>query len=312
MSRITQEQIEQARQIDILAYMQTHEPDELVRVGSKEYKTRTHDSLRISENGKWNWCSQGFGGTNALNYLIRVKGIDFVSAVRLLCESSPVPTGQSENHAIRSRDRPSPVPFSVPTPDQSNKTVLQYLRGRGISDHVLTFCINQKLLYQTNRKGYKNCVFIGRDGHGNAKYACVRGCGGDFRGDVAGSQKRFGFCIPASNPDATKVEVYEAPIDALSGATLRMQRKREWRSVHYLALGGLNYHALDQFLSDHPKVRTLQLCLDADEPGCTFAGKVMQKYSEQGYSVQNLVPPKGKDVNEYLQIRLGLKKEQER
>ena len=91
-----------------------------------------------------------------------------------------------------------------------------------------------------------------------------------------------------------------------------MQRKREWRSVHYLALGGLNYHALDQFLSDHPKVRTLQLCLDADEPGRTFAAKLIQKYSECGYSVQNLVPPKGKDINEYLQIRLGLKKEQER
>lgn len=305
MSGITQEQIEQARQIGILAYMQTYEPQELVKVGTHEYRTRTHDSLRISENGKWNWCSQGFGGTNALNYLVHVKGLDFVSAVQQLCGIAPVSAitaRQTYEKALK--DQPPPVVFSAPPRDAENATVLRYLRGRGIRDPVLQYCIEQGTLYQTDRKGYKNCVFLGKDGAGNPQYACVRGCGGDFRGDVAGSQKRFGFCIPARDPDAARVEVYEAPIDALSGASLRILAGRDWRTVHYLALGGLNYHALEQFLAGHPQVKTLQLCLDADEPGRAFAQKLIEKYSAQGYVVKDLPPPKGKDYNEYLQTRL--------
>lgn len=305
MNGVTKQQIEQARQIGILAYMQAYEPQELVKVGTHEYKTRTHDSLRISENGKWNWCSQGFGGTNALNYLVHVKGLDFVSAVQQLCGIAPVSAiAARQTYEKALKDQLPPIPFSAPPRDTDNAAVLRYLRGRGIRDPVLNHCIEQGTLYQTDRKGYKNCVFLGKDGAGNPQYACVRGCGGDFRGDVAGSQKRFGFCIPARDPDAARVEVYEAPIDALSGASLRILAGRDWRTVHYLTLGGLNYHALEQFLVGHPQVKTLQLCLDADEPGQAFAQKLIEKYSAQGYVVKDLPPPKGKDYNEYLQTRL--------
>lgn len=215
MSGITQEQIEQARQIGILAYMQTYEPQELVKVGQHEYKTRTHDSLRISENGKWNWCSQGFGGTNALNYLVHVKGLDFVSAVQQLCGIMPVSAIAARSTYEKAlKDQPPPTPFSAPPRDADNTAALRYLRGRGIRDPVLNYCIEQGTLYQADRKGYKNCVFLGRDGAGKPQYACVRGCGGDFRGDVAGSQKRFGFCIPARDPDAARVVL----VDGGSGA----------------------------------------------------------------------------------------------
>ena len=305
MNGVTKQQIEQARQIGIWAYMQTYEPQELVKVSQHEYRTRTHDSLRISENGKWNWCSHGFGGTNALNYLVHVKGLSFVSAVQQLCGIAPVsPAAACQAYEKAIKNQPPPVMFSAPPRDRDNAAVLRYLRGRGIRDPVLQYCIEQSILYQTDRKGYKNCVFLGRDGKNIPRYACVRGCGGDFRGDVAGSQKRFGFYIPASDPDAGRVEVYEAPIDALSGASLRVLAGRDWRTVHYLSLGGLNYHALEHFLSVHPQVKTLQLCLDADEPGRAFAQKLIEKYTEQGYVAKDLPPPKGKDYNEYLQLRL--------
>ena len=176
-------------------------------------------------------------------------------------------------------------------------------------------CVNQKMLYQTDRKGYKNCVFLSRDGNGNAKYACVRGCTGDFRGDVSGSQKRFGFCIPALDPDATRVETYDAPIDALSGASLRTMRQREWRTVHYLSLGGLNYHALEQFWLTIRKCASSSFALtqmDLAELLRPSRTKRVEKYTAQGYAVDDLIPPKGKDVNDYLRIRLGLKKEHER
>ena len=67
------EAIERARQVDLLTYLQTCEPQELVHVSGNVYCTKTHDSLRIS-NGKWCWFSRGIGGYSALDYLIKVKG----------------------------------------------------------------------------------------------------------------------------------------------------------------------------------------------------------------------------------------------
>lgn len=303
---MTKEQITQARQIDLLAYLQTYAPEELVKVGTHEYATKTHDSLRISENGKWNWCSRGFGGTNALNYLVRVEGVDFVSAVRRLCDGTSMAAlpVQAEVYSEMKERENKQKPFAAPIPDRNNTAVREYLHKRGISDAVLRFCEKAGIVYQTERKGYKNCVFVGRDESGQAQYACLRGCGGDFRGDVAGSQKRYGFCIPAKEPEAAAVEVYEAPIDALSGASLRVLAGREWRTVSYLSLGGLNYQALAHFLANHPRVKKLQLCLDADEPGRAFAAKLREMYSAKGYAVLDIPPPKGKDCNEYLRLRV--------
>ena len=65
------ETIERARQVDLLTYLQTCEPQELVHVSGNVYCTKTHDSLRIS-NGKWCWFSRGIGGYSALDYLIKV------------------------------------------------------------------------------------------------------------------------------------------------------------------------------------------------------------------------------------------------
>ena len=70
------EAIERARQVDLLTYLQTCEPQELVHVSGNVYCTKTHDSLRIS-NGKWCWFSRGIGGYSALDYLIKVNGYSF-------------------------------------------------------------------------------------------------------------------------------------------------------------------------------------------------------------------------------------------
>ena len=64
--------IEQARQIDLLSYLQRYEPSNLKRVAGNVYCTREHDSLKIS-NGKWYWWSRGIGGYSALDYLMKVQ-----------------------------------------------------------------------------------------------------------------------------------------------------------------------------------------------------------------------------------------------
>ncbi len=257
MPGVSQAQIEQARSVDLLTYMRTYEPQELVRKGQHEFCTCTHDSLRISDNGKWNWCSHGFGGKSALDYLIRGQGMDFVSAVRLLCEAQPAPVVfQQVTPSVVTANEIPLQPFALPEADKDFDAAAQYLRGRAIASRVLQTCSKEGLLYQTTRGGFRNCVFVGRDEAGVPRFACIRGCQGTFRGDVRSSDKRYAFCILATDAETVPVEVYEAPIDAMSGASIRLYEKKEdWRSVSYLAISGLNYMALEHFLGQHPGVR---------------------------------------------------------
>ena len=80
MSLISKEDIERAREMDLLTYLTYHEPGNLKHVSGDVYCTREHDSLIIN-NGKWCWFSQGIGGKGALDYLINVKGLPFRDAV---------------------------------------------------------------------------------------------------------------------------------------------------------------------------------------------------------------------------------------
>ena len=80
MAYFTQDQIDRAKSIDLLTYLKNNNPDELVFDSRNSYKTRTHDSLKIS-NGMWFWFSRGIGGKSALDYLINVEGYSFTEAV---------------------------------------------------------------------------------------------------------------------------------------------------------------------------------------------------------------------------------------
>lgn len=53
MGYVTPEQITQAKELDLLTYLRSYEPDNLVHFSGNTYCTREHDSLKIS-NGKWN------------------------------------------------------------------------------------------------------------------------------------------------------------------------------------------------------------------------------------------------------------------
>lgn len=87
-----QKNIEAARRISVMQYLETYHPGELVRKTDKEYCTKTHSSLVITPaNGLFHWFSQSKGGNNALDYLVKVEGMDFVSAVRLLSAMAPAP-----------------------------------------------------------------------------------------------------------------------------------------------------------------------------------------------------------------------------
>ena len=112
MGYVTPEQIAQAKEWDLLTYLQRYDPHQLVHVGGSTYCTREHDSLKIS-NGKWNWFSRKIGGKTALDYLIKVQGFSFTEAVEALTGRTSLPRLRRLKPGQRSRN---PGNWSFPNP----------------------------------------------------------------------------------------------------------------------------------------------------------------------------------------------------
>lgn len=220
-----QKNIEAARSVTIMQYLATCHPGELVRKADDEYCTKTHSSLVITPSKDlFHWFSQNIGGRSALDYMTNVERVDFVSAVRFLNELTPVPVSSQMAKMPTPAKQQDSREFELPKADKNCEAVAAYLMHRGISPKVLRYCLNEGILYQTTRGNYRNCVFVGKDEGGVPRSAFQRGCQGTYRGDVTGSQKKYGFLMQAENLDCDTVELYEAPIDAMSGATLRQYK----------------------------------------------------------------------------------------
>lgn len=309
---VTPEQIEKAKQMDLLTYLQSYEPGNLKKISHDTWCTKEHDSLKIS-NGKWHWFSRHIGGKTALDYLIKVKGISFVKAVEIITGYAavlpPVYTGI---------EKPiEPKKLELPLYNEDICEVRRYLKGRGISDTVIDFCHENKMLYEDAK--YHNCVFLGYDGN-TPKYGAVRSTVSDFKRDLTGSDKRFSFFIPAESDTGT-VHLFESAIDLLSYASLEIKVKRNWRRDDLLSLAGVYKTdkkqdiplALRTYLERHTGTKAVYLHLDNDEVGRMATKQITEALSSQ-YTVIDQPPQSGKDFNDYLknEIRKEKRKEQVR
>lgn len=296
MAGVSAEEIARAKQWDLLSYLQTYEPDELKRSGPNEYRTVSHDSLVIS-NGLWDWKSQGIGGQTALDYLIKVQGQGFVDAVRTLCGNAvPIPF-----QPVKKRTEPKkPIPFVLPEAAPCATAAISYLQRRGIDGEILSRCMQTGIFYES--RNYHNCVFVGKDRDGFARFACLRGTLGSFKADAPGSDKRYGFCLSPRSSSSRYACVFESPTDALSLATLRKMKNTDWEDCYYLSLGGTSPLALLQFLHDRPEIDRVYLCLDNDRAGMDGMARLEAAIHGRPLTVERKPPPMehGKDYNALL------------
>ncbi|HMM31852.1 MAG TPA: DUF3991 and toprim domain-containing protein [Clostridia bacterium] len=302
---VTPEQIAEAKKLDLFSYLSLYEPNELVHVAGNEYCTRTHDSLKIS-NGLWRWCSRDIAGRTALDYLIKVRGISFVDAVKQLCSFSvPLPERTATNKsATKPQER---APFFLPAANFTNNVVIDYLcNKRGLPQEVVASCIKRKLIYEA--KEHHNAVFVGYDKSGLPRFATLRGCyEKPFKKDVEGSNKAIGFSLPARSPQADIVCVFESAIDAISFGVLHQKGD----CSHLLSLGGVAPLALERYLSDYPQIKQVVLGLDNDAQGRKASAKIAALLEGRGYEVHDMPPQLGKDYNEELLARRALKRDRE-
>lgn len=312
MPGVTKEQIQQAREADLFSYLQFHEPSVLKRDGPN-YRHREHDSL-VYVTGKryWYWNSRG-RKINALDYLMEIRGYGLVEAVNSLIGSDvqrlerPEKTGRSNKEAAVYQDTEKKKKFSLPWARVCPASAVSYLQRRGINTDIIDRCLRLRIMFETCYKGEEACVFVGQDDAGKAKFACVRSIRGSMRKDIYGSDKQFNFCYPPMNPGCRHLAVFEAPIDALSHATL--QEIDDWKWDGYrLSLGGTSAVALVSFLERHPEIVRVTLHMDNDQGGRINARKIKAMLHENPkfkHIRVSVNPPRGvKDYNEKLLERI--------
>lgn len=318
MPGVTAEQISRAREIDLLSYLSAYEPNELFRDGPGRYITATHSSLVIS-NGKWIWNGGGVAGVSALDYLTKVRGMGFVSAVETLT-GERAESARSYQAAAKTQPTPERLPFYPPRPVRYPNGAVSYLQKRGIHSAVISQCLREGVLYESRyynpRSDLHNapiCVFAGKNETGEIKFAAQRGIDIDLKRDKYGSDKRFGFCIPAVSGQDRHVAVFEAPIDAMSHVSLQRIQGWNWGG-HRLSLGGTSDVALIAFLERNPQILRVILHLDNDKAGIIAARKIKATLTADSrfhHIRVSVNPPRGaKDYNVLLLQTISAEREQ--
>lgn len=143
-------------------------------------------------------------------------------------EIQQAPAYRSATEKAHVQKEPEKKPFSLPWVRRCATSAVSYLQRRGISSDVIGRCFRKGLFYEARYHGEPVCVFVGKDEAGKAKFACMRSITGNLRKDVYGSDKEYSFCYPPRNPGSRHVAVFEAPIDALSHATLQELKGWKW------------------------------------------------------------------------------------
>ena len=306
------EAIEKARSIDLLTYLRTYEPYELERCGNNVYCTKSHDSLKIS-NGKWFWWSRGFGSSNALDYLVKVKGLELPEAVRILTDTTVVrPSFSLPEAKVKRYDR-----LMMPRHNFACRKARQYLVARGISERIIDDCIAKRTIAESDR--YGSVFFIGYDEKGEMKYCSWRATDGTTnRKDIAGSDKTYTFRLIAEGKKDS-VFVFESAIDLLSYATILNANGGDYKHENLLSVSGIyapngSYEntkvpvSLTDFLSKNPGVKKIFLCYDNDDKGRRGAAALGYVLGGR-YEVKFTPPPDGsKDYNDYLMNLINDKK----
>ena len=246
--------------------------------------------------------------------LIKVRGMDFVEAVQTIMGNGSVSFPTCEN--IKSyENQPLLLPEKSPTTD----VVFDYLFGRGIDYEIINYCLEQKLIIES--LPYHNAVFIGYDENKEPKYAAYRATNQSrIMGDCTGSKKQYSFRLTAENTG--EVHLFECAIDLLSYATLMKLEGKDWRQFNLVSLAGVYSPkqnigdskvpvTLGRLLEKDKTIRRIVLHLDNDIAG-RKATKALQTILSDKYEVVDDPPQYGKDVNDFLCIKLGISKKHER
>lgn len=309
---VPREIVKQAKQIDLLTYFMNNNPSELVKKGTGTYSLKTHDSVIIS-NGLWHRFSTNEAGKTALDYLIKVEKMTLQEAVSSILNRDIVTYVRTETEKNK-----EPRRLLIPEKSTTNKEIISYLKNRGIDEDIINYCIDNNLIYQENKTN--NVVFLGYDNEHNIKYAGCRSTNEKkIMRDAKGSSKEFSFRM-LSKITNNSLHIFESSIDLLSYATLLKLKGYDYQNQNLLALAGVYQSsknienskvpiAVQNFLNENKNTQDIVLHFDNDRAGREATKALIIALNR--YNIYDIPAPYGKDINDYLCFKLGLKKRQE-
>ncbi len=308
---VTEEMIKKAQSVNLLDYARSLGMEFESRGSSDTLYWKGH-SLNITQSKNLFHRFSTQTGGNVINFAMEMNGWGFQEAVRNLC-SDEIMANPNISHREQGQSPTTPKPreeMVLPKANTDSRRVFAYLvKTRKIEPEIVSQLMRERIIYENDKH---SCVFVGYDENGKPGYASVRSTyteGKPYRGDVKNSNKEVGFKI---NGKSDCVHVFEAPIDALSYASLYKIGGADWQRDHLLALGGTSDLALQNFLKSHTDIKTIYFCLDNDrqgnavlrneynEDGSPKRPGYMKKYKDLGYTVIREAP-QSKDFNEDLQ-----------
>ncbi|MCM1168286.1 MAG: DUF3991 and toprim domain-containing protein, partial [Ruminococcus sp.] len=226
-----------------------------------EVHIRGYGGLYVNaETNQWHCFSMSGknGGTNAVNCLTDVIGLDFKTAVSELAGYSFArPTSYT-----RTYEPPKKRDLVIPERADNMRKVFAYLcQTRKIDSKIVSDLAQNGLLYQDKRG---NAVFVHRDESGKIIGAELQGTNSyqRFKGVAAGTSDSL-FAVKIGEPN--RAYVFESAIDLLSFRQLANPAKIQ--NCVLVSMAGLKPNSLKALSERGLK---LYACVDNDEAGIKF------------------------------------------
>lgn len=178
MAHLEEDIIERAKNTDMIALLESEEGFSFKSTyGEREFKCIEHNSLVVNGNRRrWYWNSRQVGGNNAIDYLVKIRGMNFRDAVLHLVGDreqtayTPIKKAVTENVSVS-----KPVRFVLPEqahfPDgrRNYSNIIAYLnKGRGIDMNIINALIASGQIYQGVQ--YNGLHIVGYNDEGMAFY----------------------------------------------------------------------------------------------------------------------------------------------
>ncbi|WP_365308163.1 DUF3991 domain-containing protein [Streptomyces sp. NPDC093937] len=276
------------------------------------YKGVEHDSLMIKPNdnaffwnsrrGEKNWSGSPIQFIQNPDLAGELYREDFKDAVELLNSDD---FGNADNIKI---EKTTPD-FKY---DENNyvkridgfKSYNYLVEERKINTQLVDDLQDQNLIKQDR---HNNVAFLWKDAEDNVVGQDLRGTSEKPFKKIETNHGNFGFNFTPSKTEPDNLLIFEAPIDAMSYASLHPEEKNAYASMSGLKEKNV-YHQVHHFVKKYEKEPdNIYLCVDNDEPGKEFVSRMTQDVKFQFKSQKDVVfqpnlPNKGKDWNDYLKI----------
>jgi len=306
----TEEQMQQIYNTNIIDFAVNH-GFEIEKGDKATVHVKNSGGLYLFRHGRGYYSFTEEKGGNIVDFAMNYLGLEKLDAMeRILGSRAYEQTG----HIVAPQEKAARGKMQLPPRDTDDRRVFAYLtKTRRIDPEIVQAMMKQGKVFQSrqevNGRVRRNCAFVGYDSRGTPRYCALRGPSADssFRQDMENSDKTYGFLMEGRS---RRVYEFEAPIDAMSHATLCKLHGIDWRKDYRISEGCLSDKALKQFLSDHPQVREIVFCYDNDVDGKLADGtphnhgqiraaQAKAHFESLGYTVY-IQTPTQKDFNKVL------------